>query len=86
MYKVEIRENAAKAAAKLPRKMRDAIYAAVAGLVNNPRPHGCQKLTSTEPLYRIRVGDYRIIYTIQYKQLVVLVIRIAHRKDVYRQL
>jgi mRNA interferase RelE/StbE len=86
MYTIEIREDATKAAEKLPRKMRDAIYAAVAGLADNPRPQGCKKLAYAEPLYRIRVGDYRIIYTIQDKRLVVLVIHIAHRKDVYRRL
>ena len=86
MYTVEVREDAAKAAKKLSRKMREAIYAAVAGLADNPRPHGCKRLTRAEPLYRIRVGDYRIVYTIQDKRLVVLVIRIAHRSRVYRRL
>lgn len=86
MYKVVIRDEAAKAAERLSRKQREAIYEAIVGLADNPRPHGCKKLTHSEQLYRIRVGDYRIVYTIQDKQLVVLIIRIAHRKDIYRRL
>ena len=49
-----------------------------------PRPIGSVKLEGEENLWRIRVGDYRIVYTIEDKKLIVLVVRIAHRKDVYR--
>ncbi len=53
-------------------------------LRENPRPQGVKKLAGEEDLYRIRAGDYRIIYTIQDKQLIVLVVKIGNRKDVYR--
>jgi len=53
-------------------------------LQNDPRPPGVKKLAGEDDLYRIREGDYRIIYTIQKKELVVLVVKIGDRKEVYR--
>lgn len=53
-------------------------------LKENPRPQGVKKLAGEEDLYRIREGDYRIIYTIQDKQLTVLVVKIGDRKEIYR--
>ncbi|THJ21873.1 MAG: type II toxin-antitoxin system RelE/ParE family toxin [Nitrospira sp. CG24D] len=53
-------------------------------LKENPRPQGVKKLAGEEDLYRIREGDYRIIYTIQDKQLIVLVVKIGDRKEIYR--
>lgn len=53
-------------------------------LRENPRPQGVKKLAGEEDLYRIQEGNYRIIYTIQDKQLIVLVVKIGNRKDVYR--
>ena len=51
-----------------------------------PRPAGCRKLSGTDDAYRIRVGDYRIVYQILDRVLIVYVVRVAHRKDVYRGL
>jgi mRNA interferase RelE/StbE len=53
-------------------------------LADDPRPQGSEKITGSDDLYRIRSGDYRAIYTIQDDRLVVLVVRVAHRRDVYR--
>ncbi|MBX3329584.1 MAG: type II toxin-antitoxin system RelE/ParE family toxin [Nitrospira sp.] len=53
-------------------------------LRENPRPQGVKKLVGEEDLYRIREGDYRIIYTIQDKELIVLIVKIGDRKEVYR--
>ena len=53
-------------------------------LRENPRPHGVKKLAGEEDLYRIREGNYRIVYTIQDKKLIVLVVKIGDRKEVYR--
>lgn len=55
-------------------------------LAENPRPQGVKKLSGEDDMYRIRVGDYRIIYQIREKSLVVLIVRIGHRSDVYRGL
>ncbi|MEK7762264.1 MAG: type II toxin-antitoxin system RelE/ParE family toxin [Nitrospirota bacterium] len=53
-------------------------------LKDNPRPQGIKKLAGQDDLYRIREGDYRIVYTIQDKKLIVLVVKIGDRKEVYR--
>jgi len=53
-------------------------------LAINPRPKGVKKLTGLDSLYRIRTGDYRIVYQVRDDRLIVLVVRIGHRKDVYR--
>jgi len=53
-------------------------------LANNPRPFGSDKLAGPEELYRVRVGDYRIVYQIQDEALLVLVVKIGHRREVYR--
>jgi mRNA interferase RelE/StbE len=55
-------------------------------LARVPRPAGCRKLTGADDAYRIRVGEYRIVYQIADKVLIVHIIRVAHRKDVYRGL
>jgi mRNA interferase RelE/StbE len=54
------------------------------GLGKEPRPKGVKKLAGAEDLYRIRVGDYRVVFQIQDDRLMVLVVRIGHRKDAYR--
>lgn len=53
-------------------------------LAGDPRPKGVKKLFGLDDLYRIRVGEYRVVYQIQDNRLIVLVVRIGHRKDVYR--
>jgi len=62
-YKIVIERKAEKEAEKIPIKYRFAVDKAILSLVSNPRPHGCKKLTGKEG-YRTRVGDYRILYTI----------------------
>lgn len=84
-YRIEYQASAAKALAKLPRKTKSDIEKAVNQLANDPRPHGAKKLTGHDS-WRIRVGDYRIAYTINDGLLVVNVIRVGHRSDIYRRL
>jgi mRNA interferase RelE/StbE len=57
---------------------------AIEGLAENPRPPGCLKMQGNEELYRVRVGDYRIIYQIRDAVLIVLVVDIGNRRDIYR--
>jgi mRNA interferase RelE/StbE len=83
-YRLELKHSAAKSLSKLPRPAQRAIAEVLEGLAENPRPHGVTKLSGEEDLYRVRAGDYRVVYTIRDKVLLVLVVRIAHRKDVYR--
>ncbi len=76
---------AQKSLDKIPRNSRRRILDALEELADDPRPPGCVKLEGEDNLWRIRVGDYRIVYTIDEKKLMVLVVRVAHRKDVYRK-
>jgi mRNA interferase RelE/StbE len=86
MYKIEIKKSPEKFIRQQSRKIQIYIIAAIENLAKNPRPSGVKKLAGLEELYRIRCGDYRIVYTVQDEKLLVLVVRIAHRKDVYRNL
>ena len=68
---------------KLSAKVYDRVKKAVDGLIVDPRPRGAIKLKGEDNLWRIRVGDYRVVYAIEDEQLVVLVVRVANRKDAY---
>jgi mRNA interferase RelE/StbE len=83
-YTVRLDKAVQKTLNRLPRRPVERLVLAMRGLADNPRPHGCKKLSGTANDYRIRVGDYRIIYTIFDDVLVVFVINVGHRKDVYR--
>lgn len=83
-YSVVFKTSADKALKKLPEKIQRRIALAASELADDPLPAGCVKLAGEDYLWRIRVGDYRIVYTIEDKKLIVLVVRVAHRKDVYR--
>jgi mRNA interferase RelE/StbE len=84
-YKIEWKRSATKELKKLPRDTIIRILKAVEQLSENPYPVGTRKLVSSERTYRIRVGDYRIIYNIAASALVVEIIRIGHRRDVYKK-
>jgi mRNA interferase RelE/StbE len=86
MYQVIIKPAAEKQLDRLPSKDRRRVVAALATLSDEPRPPGCAKLEGADDLWRIRVGQYRVVYTIRDDKLLVLVVRVAHRKDVYRGL
>ena len=70
--------------AAIPKRYRTRIRKAIEGLSEEPRPPGVRKLTDKERLYRIRLGDYRVVYQIQDEDLLVLVVKIRHRKEIYR--
>ena len=85
-YKLWIKKSAAKELEAISRKAdRRKIISRIEALAENPRLDGCMKLSGSER-YRIRQGAYRIVYTIEDKQLVVYVVNIADRKSVYRAL
>lgn len=83
-HRIELTKAARRALASLPRNILKRVDAAILALAHNPRPPGAKKLEGQE-LYRIRVGDYRIIYAMEDERLVVLVVRIGHRREVYRR-
>jgi len=83
-YVVSFRRSADKELQKLDVTTQRRVLRAVEPLAKNPRPDGCRKLQGSDDAYRIRVGDYRVIYTVDDKVLIVAVERVRHRRDVYR--
>jgi len=84
-YRVLIKPSARKELLAIPtKKDRQRLVRRVELLGGDPRPAGCQKLTGGGGLYRVRVGQYRIVYEIRDGALVVLVVRLGHRRDIYR--
>ena len=84
LYNVVILRRALKSIQRLPVAQANRIFAAIQALSNDPRPLGCEKLKDRSALWRIREGDYRIIYTINEQELLVTVVKVGHRRDVYR--
>ncbi|MBF0113013.1 MAG: type II toxin-antitoxin system RelE/ParE family toxin [Desulfamplus sp.] len=83
-YKIEWKESASKELKKLDRSSIPRIIESIELLANTPYPVGCKKIVGSEHIYRIRVGDYRVIYTIESDRLIIEIIRVGHRKDIYR--
>lgn len=83
-YEVQIARRALRVLATLPRKEQQRVRAAIDLLADNPRPPGCTKLSGEDSAYRVRVGVYRIVYEVIDDQLLVHVVRIGHRREVYR--
>ena len=82
-YSVLVTRSAEKEIERLPVDIRRLVVRRILALADDPRPHGSQKLTG-EDKYRIRQGDYRVVYTIEDAIVTVTVVRVAHRSDVYR--
>ena len=82
-YTVEILRSAQKQLAAIDRQDQPRVISAIRTLANEPRPPGCKKLTG-RPAWRIRIGVYRVIYEIHDNRLLVLVVAIGHRREVYR--
>lgn len=88
-YRIEFRPAAHRDLLKLEPFIRRKVLAGIEKLADNPRPHGVEKLEAKEKLYRARVGpgkNYRVIYQIQDEALIVLVVKVGDRKEVYRGL
>ena len=83
-YRIEWKRSAQRELRKLPRPMIEKVAVAVEKLAYNPRPHGARKLVNSDITYRLRVGDYRIVYDIFEKKLIIEILRVRHRKDAYK--
>jgi mRNA interferase RelE/StbE len=84
-YRVLIKQSAAKELEALPNKnARQRVVARIRALADEPRPAGCEKLSGHRDRYRVRQGIYRVVYSISDKELLVFVVKVGHRKDVYR--
>jgi len=82
-YRITIKKSAAKELEALPKKDLRRIIKRIQSLVENPRPHGSQKLSGQEQ-YRIRQGDYRVVYSIEDKDSLIEIFKIGHRREIYR--
>ncbi|MBI5211697.1 MAG: type II toxin-antitoxin system RelE/ParE family toxin [Elusimicrobia bacterium] len=83
-YRIEFVPSAARAFTKLEQSVRERIIPRIDALAVDPRPHGAEKLSGVENRYRLRVGDYRVIYAIEDGLRLVIIAVIAHRREVYR--
>ncbi len=84
MYRVLLERGAEKDLTRLSSEIHDRVIAAIQGLATNPRPPGCRKLAGSKHDWRVRVGDYRVVYEIEDRIRVVRVNRVRHRRNVYR--
>ena len=82
-YKLFFKKSVQKDLGAIPKKDLKKILNRIASLAETPRPPGCEKLTGQER-YRLRQGRYRILYSIQDDELTVWVVKVGHRKDIYR--
>lgn len=83
MYRLEISRIAHKQIEALPPRLQQRVNEVIARLANEPRPVGAKKLMGIEG-YRIRIGDYRILYTVNYASRLITVYRVKHRREAYR--
>jgi len=83
-YRVELTPAARRDLKKLPWDILRRVDAHILALAQNPHPPGAQKLEGGEGFFRVRVGDYRIIYTVEHFHLIIAIVRVRHRREVYR--
>jgi mRNA interferase RelE/StbE len=86
VYQITFRRSAERDVRRLPADTRRRVVAAIEVLANNPRPAGAKRLEGDLSLWRIRVGAYRVVYTISDEGLEVLIVRARHRREAYRNL
>ena len=85
MYQIELRRRAQRALDRLPKSDFQAVIEAIKELARTPRPKGVEKIKSAG-LWRVRQGDYRIVYNIDDSQKIATILRIGHRREIYRAL
>jgi len=85
-YRIEFAPAAVRQLRSLPAKMQVRIRTRVEALGSDPRPAGCSKLTGADDIYRVRIGDYRLLYQVRDDVLFVLVLSVRKRGDVYKKL
>ena len=85
-YRIEVKRSAAKALKKIPKPDRKRIGEKIDSLADDLPSPEITKMKGDNPFHKIRVGDYRIIYEVQNEVLVILIVKVGHRKDIYRNL
>ena len=84
-YEIIITKSIQKQLDNLPNNIQERVYEKFSQLAEEPRPDGVVKLKGYDNEYRIRIGDYRLVYEIQDEQLIVLLVQCKHRRDVYKK-
>lgn len=84
-YLVIFNNHAARSFRKLPRDIQQRLKPVINDLQEDPRPMGAEKIKGKDDIYRIRVGDYRILYEVRDKELIICIIEAGHRREVYRR-
>ena len=84
-YEVEVSRTAERQLRKLPRADRERVVRTMLALADDPFPRGTRKLTGYDDVYRVRVGRYRILYSVEGGKLVIIILKIGHRREVYRE-
>lgn len=85
-YRIELAPQARRELRKLPRDDQSRVQQRIDTLADAPRPSGCEKLAGQRDLYRVRVGTFRIIYRVDDDRLLVLIVHLGNRRDIYRYL
>jgi mRNA interferase RelE/StbE len=83
-YKIEVSATAERQLKKIRREDTIRILRSISLLAGEPRPSGCRKLSGYDDIYRIRIGHYRVIYEIDGKRIIIVILKIGHRREVYR--
>ena len=83
-YEVVLSRSARKELEALPDAIQDRVLARVVSLTQNPRPTGCRKLAGSDSLWRLRVGDYRVLFGIDDRVRLIDIVAVRHRSDAYR--
>jgi mRNA interferase RelE/StbE len=83
-YEIEISRTAEKQLRQLPAQDQLRVARAIVALGHEPFPRGVRKLVGYEDVYRLRVGRYRVLYSVEERRLVIIILKVGHRRDVYR--
>jgi len=83
-YRIEVSATAERQIRKLPRSDQVRVLRIIQALAIDPRPAGCRKLSGHEDVFRVRIGRYRVLYAIEDRRLVIIVLKVGDRKDIYR--
>ena len=83
-YDIQISRTAERQLSKLPRNDQERIARTILTLAIDPYPRGARKLSGYDDVYRVRVGSYRVLYSVSTTTLIVIVLKVGHRKDVYQ--
>lgn len=83
-YRIEVSATAERQIRKLPRGDQIRVLRVIRALSTDPRPPGCRKLTGFNDVFRVRIGRYRVLYSVEDRRVVIIVLKVGDRKDVYR--